>query len=62
MSQPESRELPIPLGFRSRVAEHFVKERGDEIRAAAVGSGAQIPQLVCIVQQLHYTILLRQRR
>ena len=44
------------------IAEHFVKKRGDEIGGAAVGLGAQLPQRVRFVQQLHDPLLLRQRR
>ena len=41
------------FGICKWIAEHVVEEGGDEVGGAAVGLGAQLPQLIRFVQQLH---------
>ena len=42
------------------LSEHFVEQSWNEVSGAAVGLGAQPPQLVRFVQQLHDPLLLGQ--
>jgi hypothetical protein len=53
----ETGEFPAFVSFL-RVTEHVVEEGGDEVGGAAVGLGAQSPQLLRRVQDANDSLLL----